>query len=90
MQYTVNGITYLREVFSSAPDQTIAVRLTANKRASISLTAQLRGERNGAMSNYATDYFKMDGLGNDGPIAMENPNLFSPFFMFINRHVYNY
>ena len=66
VQYTVNGITYLREVFSSAPDQTIAVRLTANKRASISLTAQLRGERNEAMSNYATDYFKMDGLGNDG------------------------
>jgi len=66
VQYTVNGITYLREVFSSAPDQTIAVRLTANRPASISLTAELRGERNGAMSNYATDYFKMDGLGNDG------------------------
>ena len=66
VQYTVNGITFLREVFSSAPDQTIAVRLTANKPASISLTAELRGERNVAHSNYATDYFKMDGFGNDG------------------------
>jgi alpha-L-fucosidase 2 len=66
VQYTVNGVTYLREVFSSATDQTIAVRITANKPASISFTAELRGERNGSMSNYATDYFKMDGVGNDG------------------------
>lgn len=66
VQYTANGITYLREVFSSAPDQVIAVRLTASKAASISFTAELRGERNGAMSNYATDYFRMDGVSNDG------------------------
>ena len=65
VQYTVNGITYLREVFSSAPDQTIAIRLTADKPGRISFTAQLRGERNGAMSNYATDYFRMDGDGNN-------------------------
>ncbi len=66
VQYTVNDVTYLREVFSSAPYQTIAIRLTADKPGSISFTAELRGERNGAMSNYTTDYFRMDGLGNDG------------------------
>ena len=65
VQYTVNGVTYKREVFSSAPDQVIAVRLTADKPGSISFTAQLRGERNGAHSNYATDYFRMDGAGRD-------------------------
>ena len=65
VQYTVNGVTYMREVFSSAPDQVIAVRLTADKPGSISFTAQLRGERNGAHSNYATDYFRMDGAGKD-------------------------
>jgi alpha-L-fucosidase 2 len=66
VQYNVNGITFSREVLSSAPDQTIAIRLTADKPGSISFTAELRGERNGSMSNYATDYFRMDGVGNDG------------------------
>ena len=42
------------------------MRITADKPGSISFTAELRGERNGAMSNYATDYFRMDGTGNDG------------------------
>jgi alpha-L-fucosidase 2 len=32
----------------------------------VSLTANLRGFRNQAHSNYATDYFQMDGLGPDG------------------------
>ncbi len=66
VRYKVNGVTYLREVFSSAPDQTIAIRLTADIPGSISFTAELRGERNGSMSNSATDYFRMDGVGNDG------------------------
>jgi len=66
VQYTVNGVTYLREVFSSVPDQTIAIRLTADKLGSISFTAELRGERNEISS--ATDYFRMDGIGNDGLI----------------------
>jgi alpha-L-fucosidase 2 len=66
VQYKVNGITYSREVIASVPDQTIAIRLIADKPGSISFTAELRGERNGSMSNYATDYFRMDGIGNDG------------------------
>jgi alpha-L-fucosidase 2 len=66
VQYTVNGITFLREVFASAPDQTIAVRLTSDKPGSISFTAELRGVRNSSMSNYATDYFRMDPDGNFG------------------------
>jgi len=66
--YTANGITYLREVFASVPDQVIVVRITASQPGSISLTANLRGERNQTHSNYATDYFKMDGFGTDGLI----------------------
>ena len=66
VQYKANGVTYLREVFSSVPDQVIAVRLSADKPGSISFTAELRGERNSSMSNYATDYFRMDVVGNDG------------------------
>lgn len=64
--YTANGIRYRREVIASAPDQVIAVRLTADRPGSISLTANLHGVRNQAHSNYGTDYFRMDPVGQDG------------------------
>ncbi len=64
--YVAGGITYLREVLSSSPDQVIAIRISADQKASISLKASLRGVRNMAHSNYATDYFRMDTIGNDG------------------------
>ena len=64
--YRSNGINYQREVFASAPDQVIVVRITADKPGSISFTANLRGVRNQTHSNYATDYFRMDPYGNDG------------------------
>jgi len=63
VEYTMNGVTYLREVFSSAVDQTIAIRLTASEPGKIAFEAELRGVRNNAHSNYATDYFRMDGKG---------------------------
>jgi len=66
VQYKAHGVTFQREVFASAPDQTIVVRLTSDKPGSLSFTAELRGVRNSSMSNYATDYFRMDGVGNDG------------------------
>ncbi|HEX8356391.1 MAG TPA: glycoside hydrolase N-terminal domain-containing protein, partial [Segetibacter sp.] len=37
--YTVEGVQYIREVFSSVPDQVIVIRLYANKARSISFTA---------------------------------------------------
>jgi len=64
--YKLGDVTHLREVFASAPDQAILIRLSADKAGSISLKAQLRGCRNQAHSNYATDYFRMDGVGQDG------------------------
>ena len=66
VEYTANGVRFKREVFSSAPDQVIVVRLTADKPRSISFRASLRGCRNDAHSNYATDYFRMDGVDQDG------------------------
>jgi alpha-L-fucosidase 2 len=66
VEYTAHGVTYTREVFSSVPDQTIAIRINANAPGSISFSAELRGKRNHTMSDYATDYFRMDGAGNDG------------------------
>jgi alpha-L-fucosidase 2 len=68
VSYKSNGITYQREVFASAPDQVIVIRLTADKSGSISFKANLRGVRNQTHSNYATDYFRMDPYGQDGLI----------------------
>ncbi len=68
VSYTSNGVTYQRKVFVSGRDQVIVVRITADKAGSISVTANLRGERNQTHSNYATDYFRMDPYGNDGLI----------------------
>jgi len=68
ISYEENGIHFVREVFSSPADQVIVVRLTADKPGSISFVANLRGYRNEAHSNYATDYFQMDGYGKDGLI----------------------
>lgn len=62
--YEQAGIRYRREILASAPDQTIAIRLTADHPGSLTLAAQLRGIRNPAHSNYGTDYFRMD-VAND-------------------------
>lgn len=64
--YKTGDIQFKEEIFASAPDQVIAMRFTADKKGSVSFKAVLRGVRNQAHSNYATDYFQMDGLGNDG------------------------
>jgi alpha-L-fucosidase 2 len=66
VEYNENGITFRREVLSSAPDQVIIVRLTSSKPGSLTFKAQLRGCRNKTHSNYATDYFTIDGVGQDG------------------------
>ena len=53
-RYTVDGITYTREYFASAPDQVIVVRLRADAKNAISLTARLRrlGDMGGRYSHY--------------------------------------
>jgi alpha-L-fucosidase 2 len=66
VEYAAGGISYKREIFVSAPDQVIVVRLCSEKKNSINLRLQLRGVRNLAHSNYATDYFRMDGVENNG------------------------
>ncbi len=65
IQYTFKGVTYTREILSSTVDQCIVIRITADKPSSISFDAELRGVRNSAHSNYATDYFRMDGIENN-------------------------
>jgi len=67
--YEQDGVRFTRRVFSSPVDQVVVVRLTADRPGRISFVAQLRGERNSAHSNYATDYFRMDGLPPDGLVV---------------------
>ncbi len=65
VSYSAKDIIYQREVFASAPDQVIVVRMTASKPNRISFKANLRGVRNQAHSNYGTDYFRMDADGSN-------------------------
>ncbi len=67
--YTVGGVRHTREVLASPVDQVVVVRIAADRPGRVSFRAQLRGERNEAHSNYATDYFQMDGLPPDGLVV---------------------
>jgi alpha-L-fucosidase 2 len=65
VEYTVDGKQFRQEILSSHPDQVIAIRITCNTPGSITFTANLRGVRNQAHSNYGTDYFEMNGEAPD-------------------------
>ncbi len=64
-EYTQNGVSFKREIFASPVDQVIMMRISANKPGSINLKAGLRGIRNGAHSNYATDNYTLKYDGED-------------------------
>ena len=66
VSYVVNGVTFRRDVFVSAPDNAIVIRLSANRPGALTFSAELHGVRNPAHSNYGTDYFRMDGVAPDG------------------------
>jgi alpha-L-fucosidase 2 len=68
-RYRQGDARFTREVFVSPIDQVIVVRLTADRPGRVAFRAQLRGARNQAHSNYATDYFRMDGLVPDGLVV---------------------
>ena len=65
VSYRVGGTRFVREVFASAADQVIVVRITADHPGAITFTAQLEGARNQTHSNYGTDYFQMDAVAPD-------------------------
>jgi alpha-L-fucosidase 2 len=54
-EYTVNGVTYRREVISSWPAQAILVRLTASKPGSLTFTAALQSAHQNATLASASD-----------------------------------
>ena len=60
--YRIGDVNYFREIFSSAVDQVIVVRISADRPGAVTFSANLHGVRNPAHSNSGTDYFQMDGL----------------------------
>ena len=49
VSYSAGGVKFIREVFSSAADQVIVVRLTADRPGQISFNAELRTPQNGTV-----------------------------------------
>src|SRR4051812_18581642 len=72
--FTRDGVTYTREVFSSAPDQVIVIRLTASKPNSLSFKAKL--DRPGPtpfhVSSETVQSLSLDG---EALPVNDNPNL---------------
>src|SRR5204863_2601991 len=69
--YTRKGVIYKREVFASAPDQLIVVRLTADKPKSITCDVTLKSpHRSATLAARGMDELVLTGTGsNSGDIA---------------------
>ncbi len=59
--YTANGTTYKREYFSSAPDQMIVMRLTADRPGQISFTASLTRQQDSQTKATSSDTLMLFG-----------------------------
>jgi alpha-L-fucosidase 2 len=66
VSYRVGGVGYTREVFSTAVDQVIVVRITADQPGALTFSAELHGARNQTHSNYGTGYFWWEGVPPNG------------------------
>jgi alpha-L-fucosidase 2 len=63
--FTANGVTFTREVFSSAVDQVIVVHLTADKPGQISFTAGMTTPQNANVTVESGDTMVMSGVNGD-------------------------
>ncbi|MFD0318659.1 glycosyl hydrolase family 95 catalytic domain-containing protein [Streptomyces flavalbus] len=60
--YVLNGVRYQREVFASAPDQVIVVRLTADRANSLSFTATFDSPQRTTVSSPDGTTIALDGI----------------------------
>ena len=65
MKYNANGVHFQREIFSSAVDQVIVVRLTANKPGQISFIAGMTTPQNAPVKTEDADTLVMSGVNGD-------------------------
>ncbi len=76
--YAQNGISYRREVFASAPDQVIAIRLTADRPGSITFSATFDSPQRVTRSSPDGATAALDGISGDfegisGPGPLPRP-----------------
>src|SRR5688500_12134087 len=60
--YVLNGVRYQREVFASAPDQVVAVRLTADRANALTLTATFDSPQRTPVSSPDSTTIALDGI----------------------------
>lgn len=63
--YTVDGISFIRTVFISAPAQVIVMHITADKPASITFTASMASLQKSAVSVRGKDELVLSGISSD-------------------------
>jgi alpha-L-fucosidase 2 len=66
VSYTAGGVTFTREVFASAPDQVIVVRLTADRPGQLSFEARLQTPQRASVEATADGNLIMRGVNGDG------------------------
>ncbi|MBE3085638.1 MAG: glycoside hydrolase family 95 protein, partial [Bacteroidetes bacterium] len=66
VSYTANQVSFLREVFSSSPDQAMVIRLTADKTGSLSFTLRLSRQGNKAQIAVSGNDITMNEHVGDG------------------------
>ena len=65
VSYLQNGVRYQREVFASAPDQVIAIRLTADRSGSITFSARFDSPQRTTVSSPDSATVAIDGVSGD-------------------------
>jgi alpha-L-fucosidase 2 len=63
--YTSGGVRYTREVFATAPDNVVVVRLTADQRGKISFVAGMKTPMAATVTTADGDTLVLDGRGGD-------------------------
>jgi len=71
VQYKVDGVGYTREVFSSAPDQVLVVRLAADKPGQLTFTASLTTPQEAKSEPAGADTLVMRGQVKNGIMKFE-------------------
>ncbi len=65
VSYTVGGVTFVREVFSSPVDQVIVVRISADRSGQISFTARMQTPQKASVSTEPDGTLVMQGMNGD-------------------------
>ncbi|HUS93251.1 MAG TPA: glycoside hydrolase N-terminal domain-containing protein [Phycisphaerae bacterium] len=65
VRYTIDGVTFTRDAFSSVPDQAIVLRMTADKPGQVSFTATMATPQDAKVRAVAPDLLVMDGVSGE-------------------------